>query len=195
MSDVDDLRERLVGQRFYDREQDESFTVVGFTEAPPLALLQYDDGVAWDEGASNFTVSENVAHQLRLDEDGLDSDRYRPLGCGPRLDEICDTGAHEWHPMPDDIWPSGPPEEVYERVAAHPREFYNRFVRCKRCGLSGDIVSQFGMYGNRSGEHRTPPWYCTRCGNVYADSDLVYRGDVPYCRDCSIELDEVETEE
>lgn len=63
MSDIGDLRERLVGRRFYDRKQEESFTVVGITSRPPLALLQYDDGVAWDEGASNFTVNEDVAQR------------------------------------------------------------------------------------------------------------------------------------
>jgi hypothetical protein len=189
MSDVDDLRERLVGQRFYDQEQDESFTVVGITEHPPLALLQYDDGIAWDEGASNFTVSENVAHLSNLDEDGLDSDRYRPLGSGPRLDEICDSGTHKWHPMPDDIWPSGPPEEM----KSNPRDLYNRFVRCKRCGLSGEVVIDFGVYGNRSEEIGAPPWFCTRCGDAYANTDLVFRRDSLYCRDCSIDLDGVET--
>lgn len=188
MSDIGDLRERLVGRRFYDRKQEESFTVVGITSRPPLALLQYDDGVAWDEGASNFTVNEDVAQRAGLDADGLDSERYRPLGPGPRIDRICEPGSHEWHPWPDTIWPDGPSAEVRERIPGNPRDHYSRMVRCKRCGLSGDVAGQFGPYGT-DGRHEAP-WFCVECGEAHAGPDLVYVGDFPHCPDCAAETDE-----
>lgn len=114
MTDVKALRDRLVGQRFYDTQEDEAFTVVGITPPPLLALLQYDDGVAWDEGATSFTVSDEVAQQAVLEEHGLDSSRYRPLGPWPRINGICEPEDHAWQPMPDKIWPGGPSEDVRE---------------------------------------------------------------------------------
>jgi hypothetical protein len=87
MADLKDLPEWLIGQRFYDKQENEGFTVIGVTSTPPLALLQYDDGVGWDEGASNFTADEDTARKVGLDEHGLDSERYRPLGPGPRIDQ------------------------------------------------------------------------------------------------------------
>ncbi len=188
MPDVEDLRERLVGQRFYDREQDEAFTVVGVTSRPPLALLQYHDGVSWDEAASNFTVSEDVAQQFRLDEHGLDSERYHPLGAGPRIDQICDPDEHDWHPWPDDIWPSGVPDEVRERVNGHPRTFYDQIVRCKRCGLSGSVAGAFGEYG-ANGLHQ-PPWFCFECGEAVAGHEIRYHRDAAHCPECVPEVDE-----
>lgn len=188
--DVSDLRERLIGQRFYDRSQDEAFTVVGITPSPPLALLQYDDGVAWDEGATNFTVSGDVAEQVRLDEHGLDSDRYRSLGPGPRIDQICDPEDHAWHPWPDELWPGGPSPEVREQMSDHPRSFYGRIVRCKRCGLSGSVAGQFGFYGSDAQDAHEAPWFCLECGEAHAGSDLVYQGDAPFCSDCASMLDD-----
>lgn len=187
MSDVEDLRERLVGQRFYDEDRDESFTVVGITNEPPLALLQYDDGVAWDEGASNVTVSDDVARRVRLDEHGLDAERYQPLGPGPRIDQICTPEDHEWHPWPDVLWPGGLSEEVRTAVPGHPRDLYDRIVRCKRCGLSGSVAGQFGSYGVR-GHHQTP-WFCFECGEALPGHELEYLGDVPLCPDCAAAME------
>lgn len=191
MGDMDDLRERLVGQRFYDNEQEEAFTVVGITSTPPLALLQYDDGVGWDEGASNFTVEEDIAQQAGLDEDGLDSDRYRPLGAGPRINQICDPGEHRWYPWPDKIWPSGPSEQVREEIGGNPRDYYARMARCKRCGLSGDVARQFGFYGEDS-RHDTP-WFCVECGDAYVNHNLMDRADARCCPDCVTNHDEADT--
>lgn len=183
MTDIEDLEERLVGERFYDSEQDEAFTVVGFTPAPPLALLQYDDGVAWDEAASAFTVDADTAAASGLDEDGLDAARYRPLGPGPRIDRICPADGHEWTPWPDQVWPNGPTPELRSAVEGRPRDRYTRLARCSRCGLSGDVAGQFGFYGS-DGSHGTP-WFCTDCGDAFTHTDLVYRGDFQYCRDCA----------
>lgn len=187
MTDIESLRDRLVGQRFYDTEQDEAFTVVGVTSPPALALLQYDDGVPWDEGASNFTVDEEVSHRMRLDEHGLDSDRYRQLGPGPRIDQICDVEEHEWHPWPDEVWPNGIPDEMWTEIPGHPRTFYSRFARCKRCGLSGEVAGEFGDYGSRG--HHQAPWFCHECGDACAGHELVYRRDVAHCPDCAAEID------
>lgn len=189
MSNGDYLRDRIVGQRFYDREQDESFTVVGITPAPPLALLQSDDGVGWDETATNFTVDEEVADLMRLDEHGLDSDRYRPLGPGPSIAEICEPTDHEWYPPPDRLWPSGPPQEVREAIRENPVDVYARFVRCKRCGLSGDVAGQFGNYGSASSDFHHPPWFCSKCGDVYPDENLVHVENSTFCSEFHDELE------
>ena len=188
MSDIHDLRSRLVGERFFDRQQEEAFTVVGITNSPPLALLQYDDGVAWDEGVSNFTVSESVASQAGLEEHGLDSDRYYALESGPRIDRICNADKHDWYPKPDELWPESVLEEVHKHVSAPTRDFYNRIARCKRCGLSGDVAAQFGMYGSNSADYHSPPWFCTNCLEVATSNNLVYHHDQPYCPECASEL-------
>lgn len=184
MPDVEDLQERLCGQRFFDRERNESFTVVGVTAEPSLALLQYDDGVAWDEGTSNFAVTPFAADQARLEADGLDSERYHPLGPGPRIDQICDVEEHRWHPPLEYLWPGGPPTEVREQLQGHPRSLYNEFVRCKRCGLSGEVASEYGSYADCSGGRHTPPWFCSNCRAVYPEREMVYHDDNPYCPSC-----------
>ena len=190
MSDIEDLRTRLVGKRFYDHANEEAFTVVGITAGSELALLQYDDGVAWDEGASAFSTTEDVAFMMGLSGDGLDSERYTPLGPGPRVDQICDSDAHTWFPTPDQLWPGGPTDDLHDRLETSPRTLYSRLVRCKRCGLSGDVASQFSMYGRQTTGYHHPPWFCTDCGEVFDDADLEYHGDLPYCADCVGELDD-----
>lgn len=137
MTDIEDLRERLVGQRFYDKQEDETFTVVGITGPPALALLQYDDGVGWDEAASNFTVDKGIARKSGLDEYGLDSERYSKLGPGPRIDQICYPEEHDWFPWPDDLWQDIPSGDQLWHIPGDPRDFYSRITRCRRCGLSG----------------------------------------------------------
>ena len=92
---VDDLEERIVGQRYYDRDNDESFTVVGLSVhggTPTLALLQYDDGVAWDEMPTPDMIEPDAAEHFRVEEGGIDSERYIPLGPGPSVKqskELC----------------------------------------------------------------------------------------------------------
>ena len=183
MTDVEDLRERLVGQRYYDREQGEAFTVVGITGPPALALLQYDDGVGWDEGASNFTVDEDTARRAMLDKHGLDSERYRLLGPGPRIDQICEPEEHEWFPWPDDLWPDIPSGDLRKQIPGHPRDFYSRIARCKRCGLSGSVAGQFGDYGE--GSHHQTPWFCHECGDTFPGRELRYVGDLTHCPECA----------
>jgi len=155
LNDNGSLQDRIVEQRFYDEVADEAITVIGITSEPPFALPQYDDGVAWDEGAANFSFDEQVAHRAGLYEYGLDSDRYRPLGPGPRIDQICDPEDHHRFPKPDQIWDGLPSGESRERIPGHPRDFYDRLVRCKRCGLSGSVAGEFDTYGSR-GHHQTP---------------------------------------
>lgn len=188
MADVEDLRKRLLGQRFYDKQEDEAFTVVGVTRQPPLALLQYDDGVGWDEAASNFTVNEDTARRTGLDEHGLDSERYHQLGPGPRIDHTCDPDEHDWFPRPDDLWQDVPSGDQRKQTPGHPRDFYNRIARCKRCGLSGSVAGQFGNYGAK-GHHQTP-WFCHECSDVLPGHELRYVGDVAHCPECAAAKEE-----
>ena len=102
---------------------------------------------------------------------------------GPRIDGICPADDHEWTPWPDQVWPDGPTAAVRSAVDAQPHDHYARFARCTRCGLSGDVAGQFGFYGS-DGNHGTP-WFCADCGDAFAAADLVFRGEVRYCRDCA----------
>lgn len=181
MTDLDDLRDRLLGKRFFDIENKEAFTVVGFTP-PGLALLQYDDGTPWDEGVSTHLMSEESARKFGLDEDGLDSERYIQLGAGPRVQQVCAVETHDWFPWPDEIWPGGPSEEVREAMQTHPRDLYNRFVRCRQCGLSASVAAEFGPYSSE-GYHQAP-WFCHECGEAHPGHDLRAREDRWFCPDC-----------
>jgi hypothetical protein len=192
MTNVEDLRDRLVGKRFYDTERDEAFTVVGMTSAPPLALLQYDDGVGWDEAAANFTVDEDTARKAGLDEHGLDSERYRPLGPGPRIEQTCDPEEHDWFPWPNDLWQDIPSDDQRKQVPGHPRDFYSQIARCRKCGLSGSVAGQFGDYG-ANGHHQTP-WFCYECGDVLPGHELRYVGDLTHCPECAAAKQESEGE-
>lgn len=188
MTDIEDLRERLTGERFYDEEQEEAFTVIGFKGPKPLALLQYDDGVGWDESAAAFIVDDIVSQVAGLEEDGLDSERYFPLGSGPQIEQVCEPIEHEWYPWPDKLWPHGVPDEARERIAGHPRDFYNRIARCRRCGLSGAVAGKFGVYGSDSDGQHSAPWFCTECDETVAGFNLVYERDLPFCPDCAEDI-------
>lgn len=118
MTDLDDLRDRLLGKRFYSTEAKESFIVVGVDE-PGLALLQYDDGTPWDEMCSSFILDEDSAERLGLNEHGLDSEQFVPLGAGPRIQQACDVGDHDWFPSPDQVWPDGLPDSIREVEPGH----------------------------------------------------------------------------
>jgi hypothetical protein len=190
VTDLDDLRDRLLGERFFDIDNKEAFTVVGFT-SPGLALLQYDDGTPWDEGVSNYAMTEESARKFGLDEDGLDSERYIPLGAGPRVQQVCAVETHDWFPWPDEIWPGGPSEEVREAMQTHPRDLYNRFVRCRQCGLSASAAAEFGPYS--SDGHHQAPWFCHNCGEAHPGNNLVYRREKPHCLDCADQYDEAQS--
>lgn len=183
-----DIRDRIVGNRYYDKEADESFTVVGLSShegKPILALLQYDDGVMWDELSMPDMLSPDDADHFRVEEGGIDSRRYRPLGPGPTLresDRLCPDGGHKWTPQPDEIWPDGVSEDV--SGDSSPSWLYNRITRCKRCGLSGEVAGQ--LKGDDT------PWFCARCDEVHEGSALSYFvdgwQDTPVCDDCEAEL-------
>lgn len=184
---VDDLRSRVVGKRYYDKSNDESLTVVGLSVHegnPILSLHQYDDGVAWDEAPTPDLMSPAEAEQFRVEEGGIDSERYVPLGPGPtigRSRELCSDDGHDWTPRPDDIWPDGIPESKSDTETS---ELYNRLVRCKRCGLSGDVALQF--------DDSETPWFCARCEEVEEGEELAYLvegwEDLPVCADCKDEI-------
>lgn len=186
MSDLDNFRDRLLGQRFYSTEAEESFTVVGVDE-PGLALLQYDDGTPWDEMCSGFLLDEDSAERLGLNEDGLDSEQFVPLGAGPRIQQACDVGDHDWFPSPDQVWPDGLPDSIREVEPGHPRDLYNQFVRCKQCGFSASTVGSYAAEG-----HHQAPWFCHDCGEVHPGNDLVYRREKPHCQECASQCDVAE---
>jgi hypothetical protein len=184
VTDLDDLRDRQLGKRYYDTELEKSFTVVGFTP-PGLALLQYDDGDSLDEFASSFPKHEEAARKFDLNVDGLDAEEYVPLGGGPRIQQICDVDEHNWFPWPDEIWPGGHSEEARKATQGHPRDFYNRVVRCTRCGLSGDVAGHFGEYG--ADGHHLAPWFCHECREAHPGHELLLREDRWFCPDCAPE--------
>jgi hypothetical protein len=183
---IDDLRDRILGNRYYDQEADESFTVVGLSShegEPILAFFQYDDGVVWDELATPEMLSPEKAEHLRVEEGGIDSERYVPLGSGPTLgesDRLCPDGEHDWTPQPQEIWPDGVPDGIPDTLA--PSDLYNRIARCKRCGLSGEVASQLKSHAT--------PWFCARCGEVWGDLSYRVDGweDTPVCPKCWDEL-------
>jgi hypothetical protein len=184
VTDLDDLRDRQLGHRYFDTERKKSFTVVGFV-SPGLALLQYDDGTALDQFASNFVGDDEAAARFDLNADGLDSEQYVPLGSGPRIQQICDVENHEWFPWPDELWPGGLSDAERAATAGHTRTFYNRVARCKRCGLSADVASEFGQYGSR-GWHQAP-WFCHECGEAYPGNELLHREGRWFCSECAPE--------
>jgi hypothetical protein len=179
-----DLRDRVVGSRFYDKANDECFTVIDIDThdgKPVLALLQYDDGVAWDEAPSPDMFPPEGAEVFGLEEGGIDSERYVPMGAGPTLSqsgELCPDGSHEWNPRPDEIWPDGVPDNLPQ--ASRARDVYNRIARCKRCGLSSDVALQYLTQDTL--------WFCSNCDEVYSTEVLSYSvpgsEDVPLCPEC-----------
>lgn len=183
---VEDVRDRFVGQRFYDEANDESLTVVDVTSndgVPVLVLLQYDDGIAWDESATPDTFgTEAWSTLVGVEQGGIDSQRYTPLGSGPTISEsytLCSGGSHEWTPWPDEIWPEGLPHFPDDMTT--PRNLYDRLVRCSRCGLSGGVAAEY--MGHEA------PWFCGGCDKAFTDDELVFDapgwGDTLVCESCA----------
>ncbi len=183
--------DRLEGKRYYDRENDESFTVLTSRHgASGLVETQYDDGVSWDEMALPDDVSEEGAERFGVEVEGLDSERYVPLGPGPtirRSQELCD-GDHDWFPLPSHLgWDD--PEVWYSEIDSaaddlgvaycRPVDLYNLVARCKRCGLSAESIISFTGDG--------VPGVCMECGIdlVPKETSRVWLRDVSYCSDCA----------
>ena len=121
--------EHIIGNRFYNHDIDESFTVVGVTEVggdTVMALMQYDDGTFFDESI----VDDPIADAAGWSEHGLLDERYTHLGPGPVIDHSCSKGDHEWFPDAYDLW------DDIESVPIGVRNQYIKFTRCIRCGLS-----------------------------------------------------------
>lgn len=165
---VEDLRDRVVGKRFYNTEIEEAFTVVGVTGEGLLVLIQYDDGVGWDELAAPELLPDEKAEQVGVSTGGIDDSKYVQLGSGPKLAQACDEGGHDWYPRPAqlgwddvDVWRSS----VENNLVA---DTYLNVVRCRKCGLSGDVLSQFAG-------HETPT-VCDRCGDevIPGEQEIVF---------------------
>lgn len=141
---IDNLRDRLVGKRFHNAEINESFTVVEIRY--PLALLQYDDGMSHDEACIPDLYTEEEARMAGVSEAGIDDRKYLELpGGGPTLKDSCPEGTHRFYPLPSELG-----EEIVVST-------YENVVRCKVCGLSGDVISDF--LGHEI------PTVCNRCGS------------------------------
>lgn len=181
MENLEDLMDRLVGQRYFDTEAEESFTVICIDPGTGMAILQYDDGVCWDEPPTTFTMDEERAEQINLEEDGLDSERYEPHGAGPQLFQACHADYHLWYPSPDLLWPDGPPESLPETddSPGSAQNLYRQIVRCKRCGLSGDVLGEHGSPDD------WPPWFCHECGDVVQSKDQEFVHDHIHCSECA----------
>lgn len=190
--------DRWEGKRYYDREADESFTVLTSRDnASGLVETQYDDGLPWDEMALPEDVTEQGAEQFGLEEGGLDSERYVPIGCGPtirRSRELC-GGDHDWFPLPSHLgWDD--PDVWYEGIDAaaedlgvtlsRPVDLYNLIARCKRCGLSANSILTF--------TDNEIPDVCMECGIelIPGETQGMFLADLMYCPDCADRLRETE---
>lgn len=157
---------KYVGQRFFNTEIEESFTVVGVDSQ--FFYLQYDDGVAWDEAVSPGQFPSLMAEIVDVSEAGLEDSKYVPLGSGPTLDQACMENEHTLTPSPDFIWdeePSPGKMDVYASIA-----------RCKKCGLSFNTILEF------LGQWIEYAWWCDDCGEY--SEDAVYYRERKYCPDC-----------
>ncbi|WP_157572935.1 hypothetical protein [Halogranum rubrum] len=186
---IDDLRERLVGARFYNAAIDESFTVVAVTNDGLMAFLQYDDGVGWDELAAPDLLSKEEAEFFGVSVGGIDDTQYEPLGSGPTLKKACLEGEHDWYPRPSQLgWDDV--EKWHTTIdGSLVANTYLRLARCKRCGLSGDVLSQFA-------NHETPS-ICDRCGTeiIPGEDERVWEPtpewrDSSLCSSCAVEESE-----
>lgn len=128
----------IIGNRFYNRDIDESFTVIGIEEIngePMMAVLQYDDGTFWDESI----VDEPTGDRFGWSTHGLLGEQYEHRGPGPTITHACDKRAHSWFPRPGDLW------DDLESVATDKRDLYSKFARCVRCGLSLETCWDYGL--------------------------------------------------
>ena len=177
-----------VGKRFRDKKLDESFTVVGFNGL--LLLMQYDDGIPWDEAsAPEGWQNDDLAPEYRNEEadvetvgdmagvtsDGIDSERYVPLGCGPTTRQMCDRGDHDIFPLPDELWPS--PEVFHENKETEGGRSYNCAARCVKCGLSLKAITTYQSEGlvGRS--------WCIDCGDIIKNEEVNWESS-RHCVDC-----------
>lgn len=135
--DAEDLRERLLGQRFYNEEIDEAFTVVGVQTNPQMVLIQYDDGSDWDEMATPDLLPDEIAERVDVSSGGIDASKHVPLPPGPSLDQACSEEVHDWYPQPSQLgFNDADSFRSYE-------DTYHRAIRCRKCGLSGSVVGAF----------------------------------------------------
>lgn len=145
------MRERYVGNRYYNTEINEGFAVVGIKN--DLLILQYHDGTEQDEDPtpSQFK-NEQIRELVNLAEDGIEDTKYVQLpGGGPTLQHACRNQHHDYYPLPSDLNIT-----TYSEWQAHIPD-YNRIVRCRKCGLSADVISTHL-------QHDTPG-FCARCNN------------------------------
>lgn len=184
MTDADDdIRERFVGNRFFNKEIGEGFTVVGFQR--PLMLLEYDDGTPWDEAIAPGDFTTGSASMARVSEAGMDAEKYIQLeGGGPTLQNACPDGAHDFFPLPSDLG-----LDDADRFFGETASNYERTTRCRRCGLSASTLSTF--LG-----HETPS-VCHRCDSdlVPGETDIVLSpnpewADAFLCGDCASIIEE-----
>ncbi|MFC6734464.1 hypothetical protein [Haladaptatus sp. DYSN1] len=181
-SPLEDLRSRLLGKRFYNQGIDESFTVVGIDST--FVYLQYDDGIGWDDLPGPDLVPDDVAFMMDVSEGGIDDSNYIPLEHGLSFDHACADGEHAFYPLPrqvgwDDasVWYSSIDGQLTSNI-------YLNIVRCKRCGLSGNVLIQFL-------DHETPD-ICAKCSDelVPGEDEFVRDatpdwGDVILCESCA----------
>ncbi|WP_336361545.1 hypothetical protein [Haladaptatus sp. ZSTT2] len=181
-SPLEDLRSRLLGRRFYNQGIDESFTVVGVDST--FVYLQYDDGIGWDDSPGPDLVPEDVAYMMDLSEGGIDDSNYVPLEHGLSLDHACNEDDHAFYPLPHQLgWADA--SVWYSSIDGQPTSnIYLNIVRCKRCGLSGNVLMQF--LG-----HATPE-VCAKCGNelIPGQDEFVFNatpdwGDATLCGSCA----------
>lgn len=159
----------LIGKRFHDHRNDEGFTVLDVQEINGelmFVVMQYDDGVPWDEAIAN----EEIAEQIGWSAYGLLSEDYELVGPGPKLADACED--HDWFPTPDQLW------DTAEQYDSH---LYNKIVRCKRCGLSGSTVLEHGA-------GTVAPTMCVVFDSAKSDTKVSYSTkeyrDYPVCRSC-----------
>lgn len=159
--------ENLVGKRCYNHQIEEACTIVGISNIngePMFADLQYDDRMAHDEAIADEPIAERVG----WNPDELLSEDYELIGRGPTLEHACEE--HDWFPSPDRLWDSA------EQMNPDP---YLQIVRCKRCGLSGDMVMKY----ERGTLSPTLCWVCDEVSE-YLEASYVTEEypDVPVCR-------------
>lgn len=66
------------------------------------------------------------------------------------------------------------PNEMWTDIPGHPRTFYSRFARCKRCGLSAAVAGEFGDYGSEATIRRRGS--VTNAGTHTPDTNSSIRG-------------------
>lgn len=171
IKNISSLKERYVGKKFKNLEIDEKFTVIGVNKAG-LALLQYEDGTAYDEIILPDIINSQQAQQLNVSEYGLDDGKYYPLDeNGPTIKDSCDK-HHDWS-----IYPSEYLEDKDKKNWVSIAGEYLKVVKCEECGLSGDSICTF------LGEET--PAICYECNSdMIPGEDKIYWDEVFLCENC-----------